>query len=59
MVVIVAFSRTKVNLIYTIVLRTIAIFLDYNVSKGVDRVGEFKTAGSAITITNDGHLKEL
>ena len=59
MVVIVAFSRTKVNLIYTIVLRIITIFLDYNVSKGVDRVGEFKTTDSAITITNDGHLKEL
>lgn len=46
------------NLTHAIVLRTIAVFLDYDVSEGVDRVGEFKTADSAITITNDGHLKE-
>jgi len=58
-VVIVAFSRTKVNLIYTIVLRIITIFLDYNVSKDVDRVSEFKTTDSAIMITNNRYLREL
>ena len=58
-VTIVVFSQTKVNLIHTIILRTITIFLDYNVSKDVDRVSEFKTTDSAIMITNNRYLREL
>ena len=57
-VAIVAFSRAKVNLAHAIVFRTIAAFLDHDVSEGVDGVGEFKTADGAVAITNDGHLEE-
>ena len=58
-VIIVTFSRTKVNLIYMVVLNTTTVFLDYNVSKTVDKVGKVKTSGSAITSTDSRHLKSL
>jgi hypothetical protein len=58
-VAMVAFSRTKMNLAHAVVFHTIAAFLDYDVSKVIDAVGEFKTSGSAIARTDSRHLKDL
>jgi uncharacterized membrane protein len=57
-VAIVAFSRTKMNLVHAVVFHTIAAFLDYNVSKVIDAIGEFETSGSAVTRTDSRHLKD-
>jgi hypothetical protein len=54
----VAFSRTKMNLAHTVVFYIIAAFLDYDVSKVVDAVSEFKTSGSAVARTDSRHLKD-
>ena len=58
-VVIVAFSRTKVNLTYTVILNTTTTFLDYDVSKVVDKVSKVETSGSTVTSTDNRHLKSL
>jgi hypothetical protein len=57
-VAIVAFSRTKMNLAHTVVFYIIAAFLDYDVSKVVDAVSEFKTSGGAVARTDSRHLKD-
>jgi hypothetical protein len=56
-VIVVALSRAKVNLTRTIVLYTVATFLNHSVSEGVDGVGEFETSGGAVTSTDSRHLK--
>jgi hypothetical protein len=58
-VAIVAFSRTKMNLAHAVVFCIIAAFLDYDVSKVVNTVSEFKTSDSAVTRTDSRHLKDL
>jgi uncharacterized membrane protein len=58
-VVVVAFSRAKMNLTYAVMLYTATAFLDYSVSEVVEKVGEFETSGSAITSTDSRHLKSL
>jgi hypothetical protein len=57
-VAIVVFSRTKMNLAHTVVFHTIAAFLDHDVSKVVNAVGEFETSGSAVARTDSRHLKD-
>ena len=56
-VVMVTFSRAKMNLAYAVVFCTTATFLDYNVSKVVDNVGEFEASGSTVARTDSRHLK--
>ena len=56
-VAMVAFSRTKVNLAHTVVLNTTAAFLDYDVSKAVDKVGKVETSGGAVASADSRHLK--
>jgi hypothetical protein len=57
-VAMVAFSRTKMNLAHMVVFHTIAAFLDYDVSKVVDAVSEFKMSGGAVARTDSRHLKD-
>jgi hypothetical protein len=45
------------NFTHTVMFRTATRFLDYDVSKVVDNVGEFKTSGSTITRADSRHLK--
>lgn len=47
-IIVIAFSRTKMYLIETIVLSIVAIFLDYSISKNVDKISKVKAIGSAI-----------
>jgi hypothetical protein len=47
------------NLIYAIMFYIVAIFLNYSVSKNVDKVSEFETSGSAIISTDSRYLKNL
>jgi hypothetical protein len=47
------------NLIHTVILYTATAFLDYSVSKVIEKVGEFETSGGAITSTDSRHLKSL
>jgi hypothetical protein len=56
-VAVVALSRAKVNLARTIVLHTVAAFLNHGVSEDVDEVGEFETSGGAVASTDSRHLK--
>jgi hypothetical protein len=56
-VIVVALSRTKVNLARAIVFHTVAAFLNYSVSEDVDEVSEFETSGSAIASTDSRYLK--
>jgi hypothetical protein len=54
---VVIFSGTKIHLTDQIMLRAVAVFLNYSVSKNVDKVGEVKTASSARGgSTNSRHL---
>jgi hypothetical protein len=48
-----------VNLIHIIMFHIVTIFLNYSVSKDVNKVGEFETSGSTITSTDSRHLKNL
>ena len=51
------FSRPKIHLIETIMLYIVTTFLNYSVSKDVDKVGKFETAGGAVRgSTNSRHL---
>jgi branched-subunit amino acid permease len=47
------------NLIYTIMFHIVAIFLNYSISKNVDKVGEFETLGSTIISIDSRYLKNL
>ena len=58
-VAIVVFSRTKVNLTHTVMLNITTAFLNYNVSKAVDKVGKVETLGSTITSADSRYLKSL
>ena len=58
-VIIVTFSRTKVNLIYIVILNITTIFLDYNVSTAINKVGKVETSGSTITSIDSRYLKSL
>jgi hypothetical protein len=57
-VAMVAFSRTKMNLVHMVMFHTIAAFLDYDVSKVVNAVSKFKMSGSTVTRTDSRHLKD-
>jgi hypothetical protein len=57
-VVVVALSRSKVDLTYTVVLHITAAFLDHDVPKVIEEIGEFEASGSAVTVTNSRHLSE-
>jgi hypothetical protein len=46
-----------VNLAYAVVFRIATAFLNHSISKVVEEVGEFETAGSAVTSTDSRHLK--
>jgi hypothetical protein len=37
--------------------RITVTFLNYNVSKVIEEIGEFKASGSAITVANSRHLQ--
>jgi uncharacterized membrane protein len=58
-VIVVAFSRTKINLIDMVVFHITTILLNYSISKVIKEVGEFETSDSAITSTDSRHLKSL
>jgi hypothetical protein len=45
-----------VNLAYTVMFHITAAFLDYDVSKVIEEIGEFEASGSAVTVTNSRHL---
>ena len=47
------------NLTYTVILNTTTTFLDYDVSKVVDKVSKVETSGSTITSTDNRYLKSL
>ena len=55
----VVLPRTKVDLIHPVVLDTTTAFLDYNVSKVVDEIGEVKMSDSTVTSSNNRYLKSL
>ena len=56
-IVVIAFSRTKMHLAETIVLGTVAAFLDHGVSENVDEIGKVKATGGAVgRSTNSRHL---
>jgi uncharacterized membrane protein len=57
-VAVVALSRSKVDLVHTVMFRITATFLDYDVSKAVEEIGEFETSGSAVAVTNSRHLQK-
>jgi hypothetical protein len=46
-----------VNLVYAVVFRIAAAFLNHSVSKVVKEVGKFETSGSAVASTDSRHLK--
>jgi hypothetical protein len=48
-----------VDLTHTVVFHITATFLDYNVSKVIEEIGEFEASGSAITVANSRHLRSL
>ena len=52
-VVVIAFSGTQINLTHATVLRTVGAFLNHSVFKDVDKVGEFETTNSAVTLRTD------
>jgi uncharacterized membrane protein len=58
-VIVVTFSRAKMNLTDTVMFHITAILLDHNVSKVIEEVGEFKTSGSTIASTDSRLLKSL
>ena len=47
------------NIIYTVILNITTIFLDYNVSKAINKVGKVETSGSTITSIDSRYLKSL
>ena len=56
-IAVIAFSRTKIHHAETIVLSTVAAFLDHSISENVDEIGKVKATGSAIgRSTNSRHL---
>jgi uncharacterized membrane protein len=55
-IAVVTFSRTKMDLTNAVVFYIRATFLYHDVSKVIDNVGELKTAGGAVTSTDDRHL---
>jgi hypothetical protein len=48
-----------VDLTHTVMFHITAAFLDYDVSKVIEEIGEFEASGSAITFTNSRHLRSL
>ena len=59
-IVVIAFSRMKMHLIETIVLSTVATFLDHSISENVDKIGKVKATSSAVRrSTNSRHLGKL
>jgi hypothetical protein len=47
-----------VDLVYTVMFHTTAAFLNYDVSKVVEEIGEFEASGGAVTVTNSRHLQK-
>jgi hypothetical protein len=58
-VIVVAFSRTKINLIDIVMFHITAILLDHNVSKVIKEVSKFETSGSTIASMDSRYLKSL
>jgi hypothetical protein len=58
-VTVVALSRAKVDLVYTVMFHITATFLNYNVSKVIEEFGEFEASGSTVTVTNSRYLQSL
>jgi hypothetical protein len=48
-----------VNLTHTVMFHITATFLDYDVSKVIEEIGEFEASGSTITVANSRHLRSL
>jgi uncharacterized membrane protein len=56
-IIVVTSSRAKMNLIDAVVFHTSAIFLNYGVSEGVEKVGEIDTASGTVRGSTDSrHL---
>ena len=59
-IIVVTFSRTKIYLIETIILSIVTIFLNYSISKNVDKVSKIEIVGSTIRgSTNSRYLTKL
>jgi hypothetical protein len=57
-VAVVTLSRSKVDLAHAVMFRITAVFLDHDVSKVVEEIGEFEASGGTVTVANSRHLQK-